>query len=61
MKAGDRVELIKMVDEPDAVPPGSQGTIVFIDDAGTLDVDWDNGRCLGLIPGEDQFKIIDTR
>ena len=30
----------------------------MMDDAGTLAVAWDNGRCLSLIPGEDRFRKL---
>ena len=30
----------------------------YVDDAGTLAVAWDNGRCLSLIPGEDRFRKL---
>ncbi len=57
---GDRVECIYMND-PQAVPTGTQGTVYHIDDMGTIHVRWDNGSGLGLIPGEDQYKIIGGR
>ena len=37
-------------------PPS--GTVRYVDDAGTLAVAWDNGRCLSLIPGEDRFRKL---
>lgn len=54
---GQRVECIDMQDAQ-AVPSGTQGTIKFIDDMGTIHVAWDNGQSLGLIDGEDSFKIV---
>jgi hypothetical protein len=41
-----------------AVPPGTEGTITFVDDEKTVHVDWDNGRSLGLIPGVDRWQVI---
>jgi len=55
---GTRIELIHMDDSYAPVEPRIQGTIDFIDDAGTLHMKWDNGRTLGIVPGEDHFKVI---
>ena len=57
VKVGDRVECICM-DDPQAVPTGTRGTVYHIDGIGTIHVKWDNGSGLGLIPGVDQYKII---
>jgi hypothetical protein len=37
----------------------TQGTVDFVDDTGTIHVDWDNGSTLGLVPGEDQYRFVD--
>lgn len=57
---GDRVRLICMADDPDPVPPGTEGTIVFVDSAQTRHVDWDNGRSVGLIPNSDNWELIES-
>ena len=54
---GTRVRVVFMNDVR-AVDPGMEGTVRHVDDAGTVHVNWDNGRCLGLIPGEDSWEII---
>jgi hypothetical protein len=59
-EAGDRVRLIAMVDDPDPVPPGTEGTIDAVDGAGTRHVRWDNGREIGLIPDADQYELIES-
>jgi hypothetical protein len=41
------------------IPDGATGTIVHVDDWGHYHVQWDNGRSLSVIPGEDRFKIAD--
>lgn len=52
---GARVKLIHM-DDVQAPPPGTLGTVDLIDDVGTIHVTWDNGSTLGVAYGED--KII---
>lgn len=54
---GTRLELQHMED-PQPVPNGTRGTVVYVDDAGTIHMKWDNGRTLGLVPGEDQFRKL---
>jgi len=54
---GKRVRLIEMGSDPRPISPGELGTIDSIDDIGTIHVNWDSGRRLGLIPGEDMFEI----
>ena len=56
---GARVELISM-DDPYNIQltPGATGSVVSVDDMGTIHVNWDCGSSLGLIPGEDEFKKI---
>lgn len=56
--AGSAVKLIEMGTDPRPVEPGTIGTVVAVDDIGTIHVNWENGRCLGLIPGEDRFVLI---
>ena len=54
---GTRIRLLHM-DDPDPVEAGTTGTIVGVDGVGTILVDWDNGRTLGIIPETDQFAVI---
>ena len=56
--SGTRVRLIQMGSDPRPVPPGTEGTVVGVDDAATIHVRWDNGSGLGLIWGEDSFEKI---
>ena len=52
---GTRVELIKMDDPYSTLKTGDKGTVAFIDDIGTIHVNWDKGSSLGLVYGEDLF------
>lgn len=54
---GTRIELIRMTDPYCPVEPGTQGTVTGGNGAQVY-VDWDNGRTLMLIPGEDQWRVI---
>ena len=56
---GTRLELISM-DDPQAIPPGSRGTVDHVDDMGTIHMRWDSGRSLGIVPGEDSFRNLTT-
>lgn len=56
---GTRVELVMMEDPYNTkLKPGDQGTVTYVDALGTVFVDWDNGSKLGLVHGEDVFRII---
>ena len=56
---GCRVELISM-DDPQAPPKGTKGTVRGVDDIGSLLVSWDNGSSLNLIVNEDKFRKLDS-
>jgi len=57
--AGTRVELLKM-DDVQAPPTGTKGTVTGVDDTGSLMVDWDNGSGLNVIYGIDcARKVVD--
>lgn len=55
--SGTRLELIGM-DDPRPVPPGTRGTVQYVDDAGQIGMVWDNGSTLALIPGADTFRAL---
>lgn len=54
---GCRVVLDKM-DDKQAPPVGTQGTVMFVDAIGTIHVNWDTGSSLGVAFGEDQCHRI---
>lgn len=54
---GTRIQLISMTGESDMFS-GLMGTVDFVDDSGQLQMKWDNGRSLALVPGEDSFTTI---
>ena len=49
--------LVKM-DDIQAPPVGTQGTVRFVDDIGTVHVSWDNGSSLGAAMGADIIKRV---
>lgn len=55
--AGTRVELIRM-DDVQAPPIGTKGTVLGVDDTGSIMVDWDNGSGLNVIYGEDLVRKV---
>lgn len=56
---GSRVELIKM-DDKQAPPIGTRGTVKGVDDIGSIMVAWDNGSSLNVIYGEDECRVLDV-
>ena len=56
--AGGRVELVSMDDPYARLRPGDQGTVVAVDDIGTVHIDWDNGSGLGAAYGADVIRRI---
>lgn len=55
---GTRILLINMGDDPCPVENNTRGTVIAVDDIGTLHCEFDNGRSLGIIPGEDSFRKL---
>lgn len=55
---GTRLELISMGKDPDPVPSGTRGTVERVNSYGDIEMSWDNGRTLSLIPGEDSFRKL---
>lgn len=58
-KVGERVELIHTNDPHTKLKPGTRGTVSFIDDMGTVHVNWDDGGRLGLIEADgDRWVVV---
>ena len=55
--AGTRVELVEM-DDAQAPPIGTQGTVTGVDDTGSIMVAWDNDSGLNVIYGVDRVKKL---
>ena len=55
--AGTRVELVRM-DDVQAPPAGTQGTVLGVDDTGSLLMRWDNGSGLNVVCGEDIVRKV---
>lgn len=56
---GTRVELVRM-DDVQAPPPGTKGTVLGVDDIGSLLMRWDNGSGLNVVFGEDIVRKVDA-
>ena len=57
--AGCRVELVQM-DDVQAPPIGTKGTVIGVDDIGSIMVRWDNGSSLSVVYGEDFCRRVDA-
>ena len=58
--AGTRVELLAM-DDPQAPSVGTKGTVLGVDDTGSLLMKWDNGSGLNVVWQQDRVrKVGDT-
>ena len=54
---GCRVVLLQM-DDIQAPPVGTEGTVIGVDDIGSIMVRWDNGSGLHVVYGEDICRKI---
>ena len=55
--ADTRVELVRM-DDFQAPPIGTKGTVIGVDDTASIMVAWDNGSSLNVVYGEDECRKI---
>ena len=56
---GTRVKLLHM-DDVQAPPIGTKGTVTGVDDTGSLMVDWDTGSGLNVIYGVDRVRKVEN-
>ena len=56
-KVGMRIRMIKM-DDIQAPPIGTMGTVIGFDDIGSILVRWDNESSLHVLVDEDEVEII---
>ena len=56
---GTRVELVRM-DDFQAPPIGTRGTVRGVDDTASIMVSWDNGSSLHVVYGEDACRKLDS-
>lgn len=54
---GTRVELVTM-DDISAPPAGTKGTVLAVDDIGSLIMRWDSGSSLNMCYGEDVVRKV---
>lgn len=54
---GTKIRLIYM-DDIQAPPVGTCGTVIGVDDLGNILVEWENGSSLSLLPDKDKFQVI---
>lgn len=54
---GTKVELVQM-DDAQAPPIGTRGTVRGVDDSGSILVRWDNGSRLNVVYGQDIVKRL---
>ena len=54
---GTRI-MLDYMEDIQAVPTATKGTVDHIDDMGTIHMKWDNGSNLGICPDADRFHVI---
>ena len=55
----DTVVELEHMDDYYAPSPGTRGVVKSVDGMGHIQVCWDNGSSLALVPGVDRFHIVE--
>ena len=55
---GTVIRLVWM-DDIQAPPTGTLGTVRYVDDIGTIHVSWETGSSLGVVYGMDEIEKLD--
>ncbi len=55
---GTRIMLLSMGEDVHRVKDNTRRTVIAVDDISTLHCSFDNGRSLGVVPGEDSFRKL---
>lgn len=64
VKVGDRIELVRMADDPDPIAPGERGTVDYVGPLmqgigqRQVGVQWDSGRSLMVVLPIDVIRVI---
>ena len=58
--SGCRVKLICMNDPYCDLKAGATGTVMHVDDIGTIHVSWDCGSTLGVVYGVDACTVVNS-
>lgn len=56
---GSKIKLLEDMGDPQGIKAGQIGILEYIDDEGSLQMSWDNGSSLAIIPEVDKFEIIE--
>lgn len=58
-QVGDLVELVSTTDSWTRLAPGAVGVVKEVDSLGTVHVNWRDGGVLGMVPGEDEIRLVE--
>ena len=59
--SGTKICCDNMADDLAPIESGTIGKVDFVDDAGQIHVNWQNGRTLALVPETDSFHVVEQQ